>query len=87
MDMTRHHSEIVQQNLPNNTSVSQVNAPRHMSMREKIFHTNWGLVLIGALVGIGILVATLNVGQVETTAKRSADNANQVDAVEVLPAD
>ena len=69
MDTLNHQPQPIQHPIHNNPSTPQVNSPHHMSVRERIFHTNWGIVLIGALVAIGILAANIHAGQMEAAAE------------------
>ena len=47
----------------NNTPQPQMNTPRSMTVTERIFQTNWGIVVVGVLVSIGILAASIHAKQ------------------------
>ena len=69
MDTLNHQPQPIQQTIQNNPSTPQMTAMRRMSVRERVFNTNWGIVLIGALVAIGILAANIYADQMKSTAE------------------
>ena len=66
MDAYRHPEQVI---IPAaQTDIDAQNTPRKNGLFHTVFTTNWGFVLIAALVALGLGVSALHADHVESTA-------------------